>query len=539
MIKRIFLIVLDSFGVGAAPDADKWGDNGSDTLGAIRSHPEFDCPTLASLGLFHIDGVCGGIGLPQAAYGRMREQSNGKDTTIGHWEIAGLVSDEPLPTYPDGFPDEIIDEFARRTGHKVLCNKPYSGTDVIRDYGREAVDSGALIVYTSADSVFQVAAHEAVVPVDELYRCCEIAREMLTGHHGVGRVIARPFEGEWPYVRTSRRHDFSLVPPRDTMLDRLSEAGRDVVTVGKIYDIFAGKGIPASECRRTEGNDHGMRLTSELLDRDFRGLCFVNLVDFDSAYGHRNDVAGYARAMTAFDRWLSDFVPRLGEDDVLMITADHGCDPSTPSTDHSREYTPLLVYGKRIRAGYALGTRQSFADISATVLEALGAEQGSTAGQSFWKDIYAGDAESPFTVGGKLKKKAQKALMQAASAAREGAYAPYSNFKVGAALITKTGKVYTGCNIENAAYSPTNCAERTAVFKAVSEGERDFAAIAVVGGPEEGPAPFCAPCGVCRQVLAEFCAPDMPVLLGTPSQFTAYRLDELLPASFGGKDLGK
>ena len=422
MAKRVFLVVLDSFGIGNASDAADFGDKGSNTLGAVCDVKDFLVPNLARMGLFNIDDHtdkrikkyvkkhADAISPELGTYGRFTELSKGKDTTIGHWEIAGVLSDKAMPTFPNGFPAEVLEEIKKISGRDVLCNKPYSGTEVIKDYGDEHVKTGALIVYTSADSVFQIAAHEAVVPVDELYRCCEIAREMLTGKHGVGRVIARPFEGEWPYVRTSRRHDFSLVPPRDTMLDRLTTAGRNVVTVGKIYDIFAGKGIPASECRRTEGNDHGMRLTSELLDRDFNGLCFVNLVDFDSAYGHRNDIAGYARAMTAFDRWLSDFVPRLGEDDVLMITADHGCDPSTASTDHSREYTPLLAYGRRIRAGYALGTRQSFADISATVLEALGAEQGSTAGQSFWKDIYEGDAESPFTVGGKLKKKAQKAL---------------------------------------------------------------------------------------------------------------------------------
>ena len=381
MAKRFFLIVLDSFGIGELPDANLWHDEGSNTLGAIRNHPNFNCPELKKMGLFNIDGVGGGVASPAASYARMREKSMGKDTTIGHWEIAGVVSPKPLPTYPDGFPDEIIKEFEKRTGRRTLCNKPYSGTEVIKDFGREHVKTGALIVYTSADSVFQIAAHEDVVPVKELYEYCEIARGLLVGKHGVGRVIARPFNGEYPFARTANRHDFSLQPPSDTMLNVLQRAGFDTISVGKIYDIFAGSGI--SESNRTTSNTHGMQVTKDMQDRDFNGLCFVNLVDFDMKYGHRNDVAGYAAAATEFDGFLTSFVKDMREEDVLMITADHGCDPATPSTDHSREYTPMLVYGNGIKSGVDLGTRASFADIGATVLEYFGTAQAGTQGESF------------------------------------------------------------------------------------------------------------------------------------------------------------
>ncbi len=354
-------------------------------MGAIRNHPDFNCPNLKKLGLFNIDGVGGGVSAPAASYAKMREKSMGKDTTIGHWEIAGIISPEPLPTYPDGFPPEIIKEFEKKTGRKVICNKPYSGTEVIKDYGREHVETGALIVYTSADSVFQIAAHEDVVPVEKLYEYCEIARKMLVGKHGVGRVIARPFTGEYPYTRTSNRHDFSLLPPADTMLNVLQKAGYDTISVGKIYDIFAGSGI--SESNRTTSNTHGMEVTKQIQGRDFNGLCFVNLVDFDMKYGHRNDVAGYAAAATEFDNFLTGFIKDMREDDVLLITADHGCDPSTPSTDHSREYTPMLIYGNNIKGGVNLGTRASFSDISATVLDYFGVAQGKTGGESFLKEV--------------------------------------------------------------------------------------------------------------------------------------------------------
>ena len=385
MIKRFFLIVLDSVGIGEMPDADAFGDAGSNTLGAIRKSAAFDCPNLEKLGLFNIEGVGGGVDAPQAAYARMRERSAGKDTTIGHWEIAGLVSEHPLPTYPNGFPPEVISAFEEATGRRVICNKPYSGTDVIRDYGEEHLRTGALIVYTSADSVFQIAAHEGIVPIDELYRYCEIARDLLKGRHGVGRVIARPFEGEHPFRRTPRRHDYSLLPPAPTMLDVIKDSGLDVISVGKISDIFAGQGV--TEGHRTANNDEGMKIALAMAERDFHGLCFVNLVDFDMTYGHRNDVDGYAAALSRFDAWLPEFLSRLGDEDALIITADHGCDPSTPSTDHSREHTPMLLIGGGANPGVDLGTRIGFCDISATVLEALGLAQGDTAGESFWKDV--------------------------------------------------------------------------------------------------------------------------------------------------------
>ncbi len=385
MNQRVFLIVLDSFGIGAMPDAARFGDEGSNTLGAIRNHPAFDCPTLARLGLFDIDGVSplNHAPTPIGLRARMTERSGGKDTTIGHWEIAGIVTPEAMPTYPHGFPDEVLAEFTRRTGYGVLCNKPYSGTDVIRDYGEEHIATRKLIVYTSADSVFQIAAHEDVVPIKELYRVCEIARDLLTnafgGKHAVGRVIARPFEGKHPFKRTARRHDYSLTPPAPTMLDAVRSAGLDTIAVGKITDIFAGQGV--TETLRTANNAEGMATTSAVAARDFHGLCFTNLVDFDMVYGHRNNIEGYAAAMTAFDRWLADFLPTLGEQDLLMITADHGCDPATPSTDHSREYTPLIVYSPAV-SPCNLGTRDTFADISATVLDWLGVPSVGLAGES-------------------------------------------------------------------------------------------------------------------------------------------------------------
>lgn len=385
MSKRVFIIVLDSCGCGEMPDSYLWHDEGSNTLGAIRNDEHFDCPNLVKLGLFNIEGVGGGVSAPKASFARMKETSMGKDTTIGHWEIAGIISPKPLPTYPNGFPDDVIEEFEKRTGRKVLCNKPYSGTEVIKDYGEEHIKTGALIVYTSADSVFQIAAHEDVVPVPELYRYCQIARDMLQGEHCVGRVIARPFTGEWPFTRTANRHDYSLIPPHTTMLDVLKKHNLATISVGKIYDIFAGKSV--SESNRTTSNANGMEVTLDIQKRDFEGLCFVNLVDFDMKYGHRNDIVGYASAMTEFDRYLGEFMKNMRPDDMLIITADHGCDPSTPSTDHSREYVPMLVYGDGIKAGVDLGTRSTFADISATVLNYLGAPQEDTAGESFLSKV--------------------------------------------------------------------------------------------------------------------------------------------------------
>lgn len=385
MAKRVFLIVLDSVGIGEMPDAAAWGDEGSNTLKAIRNHPEFFCPNLTEMGLFSIDGIDEKIPSTRTCYARMREASKGKDTTIGHWEIAGIYSPKPLPTYPDGFPQEVLDEFEKRTGKGVLCNKPYSGTEVIKDYGEEHIRTGKLIVYTSADSVFQIAAHEDIVPIKELYRYCEIAREMLQGEHGVGRVIARPFTGEYPFTRTPRRHDYSLTPPSATLPSVMKESGYDVISVGKIYDIFAGQGF--TESYPTVNNEDGMDKTMGIANRDFNGLCFVNLVDFDMVYGHRNDIAGYAKALTMFDRRLGEFLSLLKGNDLLIITADHGCDPSTPSTDHSREYTPMIAYGKKVKAGVNLGTRDSFADIGATVLEWFDLPTDKIYGKSFLKEI--------------------------------------------------------------------------------------------------------------------------------------------------------
>lgn len=386
-MKRIFLIVLDSYGIGEAPDADKFGDVGCNTLRSITGSKEYDTPLMKEMGLFNIDGVdyMNGVDRTIGAYGRLTEQSAGKDTTIGHWEIAGIISKNPLPTYPNGFPQEILDRFSAMTGRGVLCNKPYSGTDVIRDYGKEHMETGKLIVYTSADSVFQIAAHEDIVPVEELYRYCEMARELLQGEHGVGRVIARPFIGEeGNFSRTPRRHDYSLVPPKDTMMDALLSAGYDTYGVGKIYDIFAGKGI--AHTTRIENNVDAMEKTIALQDEAFEGLCFVNLVDFDMVYGHRNDIDGYAKAATVFDEQLKIFISRMKKNDILMITADHGCDPGFKGTDHSREYVPFLAYGKQIKENVNLGTRCSFADIAATIQDIFGVEQ-MTAGTSFKKEI--------------------------------------------------------------------------------------------------------------------------------------------------------
>lgn len=385
-IKRVFLIVLDSVGIGEMPDAELYGDAGSNTMHSISLSDKFFVPNLKKLGLGSIEGVSyiGKDGTPLAAHARMSERSRGKDTTIGHWEIAGIVSNSPLPTYPNGFPQEVLERFEKETGRGVLCNLPYSGTDVIRDFGKEHMETGKLIVYTSADSVFQIAAHEDIVDTETLYEYCRIARKILTGEHSVGRVIARPFTGEYPnFTRTANRHDFSLEPPSVTVLDELKAGGYDVISVGKINDIFAGRGI--TEYTYTHSNAEGMEITQSYLDKDFCGLCFVNLVDFDSSFGHRNNVEGYANALSEFDAWLGGFLKQMREDDVLMITADHGCDPATPSTDHSREYTPLLMYGASIK-NTDLGTRNGFSDISATVADIFGVKT-ETAGKSFLNEV--------------------------------------------------------------------------------------------------------------------------------------------------------
>ena len=363
-MKRVFLIVLDSLGIGEAPDASDFGDEGANTLLSAHKTGQLKIPNLISLGLGNIDGVTflDKANSPLAAHGRLREISAGKDTTIGHWEIAGIHSKTPLPTYPCGFPEKIISKFEQKTGRKVICNKAYSGTEVIRDFGEEHIKTGALIVYTSADSVFQIAAHEDTVPVEQLYEYCKTAREILVGEHAVGRVIARPFITEGgKFVRTANRRDFSLEAPRETMLDAISKQGLSVIAVGKISDIFAGRGI--TEEIHTSGNTDGLGVTLGLAKKDFSGLAFINLVDFDSKYGHRQDATGYARAICEFDSWLPKFLSVMKEDDALIITADHGCDPSDNSTDHTREYTPLLVYGKTVSAEN-LGTKSSFTNVS-------------------------------------------------------------------------------------------------------------------------------------------------------------------------------
>lgn len=369
-MKRVFLIVLDSCGIGEEPDAAEFGDKDCNTLKRISQSPYFAGKNMISLGLGNIDGVdyLGKVENPAASVARMREKSRGKDTTVGHWEIAGLISPSPLPTYPNGFPDDVLEAFSAATGRGVLCNKPYSGTEVIKDYGEEHMKTGRLIVYTSADSVFQIAAHEDVVPVETQYEYCRAARGILTGKNAVGRVIARPFTGEYPFVRTANRHDFSLEPPSDTLLDALKKNGKDVYAIGKIYDIFAGRGI--TEHVFTRSNTEGMQKTLEALDKDFDGLCFTNLVDFDMLYGHRQDIDGYAKAFAEFDGWLPSFTSKMRDDDVLMITADHGCDPGDASTDHSREYTPFIVYSRSLPAKN-YGTRSTFADIAATVARLL------------------------------------------------------------------------------------------------------------------------------------------------------------------------
>lgn len=368
-MKRVFLIVLDSLGTGGLPDAQLYNDAGANTLKSISESKNFCIPNLIKLGLGNIDGInyVGKADMPLAAYSRCAEKSAGKDTTTGHWEIAGLILPEPFPTFPEGFPEEVLEEFSRVTKRGILCNKPYSGTEVIRDYGQKHMMTGDLIVYTSADSVFQIAAHEDIVPREQLYECCIAARKILTGKMGVGRVIARPFNGKAPsFYRTDGRHDFSLEPTADTLLDKLTEAGKSVISVGKISDIFAGRGI--SESHPTKGNDDGCRKTLEIMERDFNGLCFVNLVDFDMLYGHRNDVDGYALALSEFDGFLGEMMKKIKSDDALIITADHGCDPAFPGTDHTREYVPLLIYGKKIKPEN-LGTRASFSDIGTTIAD--------------------------------------------------------------------------------------------------------------------------------------------------------------------------
>jgi phosphopentomutase len=388
MKNRILLIILDSVGIGALPDAAQYGDEGSNTLKTCYDSGLLRISNMESLGLLGIDGMdyVMGNGSYKGVYGRMAEKSSGKDTTIGHWEIAGIISPKAMPVYPKGFPASIIEEFERKTGKKALCNKPYSGTEVILDYGREQEETGGLIVYTSADSVFQIAANERDVPVAKLYEYCEMAREMLQGEHGVGRVIARPYVGSYPnYERTANRHDYSLLPPRKTMCNYIEEAGLACIGIGKIYDIFAGSGITKSI--KTKHNAEGMEVLRQLVKEKGDGLIFANLVDFDMKYGHRNDILGYVKALNEFDVQLGSLMSELQENDILLIAADHGCDPGTDGTDHTREYIPLLAYGKQIQESKNLGTRETFADIAATILEMLEVS-GQTDGKSFADDIF-------------------------------------------------------------------------------------------------------------------------------------------------------
>ncbi len=382
--ERIIWIVLDSVGIGAMPDAGDYGDEGSDTLGNVSMKRRMELPNLCRLGLANIRNLAGlpRPDSPAGAYGKCRLASPGKDTTTGHWEMAGIILEKPFPVYRHGFPPEVIAEFEEKTGRKVLGNKPASGTEIIRELGEEHMRTGSPIVYTSADSVFQIAAHEQVIPLEELYRMCEIARDMLRGPREVGRVIARPFTGEpGSFVRTSNRHDYAVPPPEGMLLDQLASREVPVYAIGKISDIFLGRGITQSV--KTKDNLDGMEKTMAAMRESPRGLIFVNLVDFDQLFGHRNDVPGYARALEAVDRWLPNL--ELQTSDMLIITADHGCDPTTPSTDHSREYTPLLVYGHHVRGNLSLGTRGSLADIGQTVAENFGANLA--AGQSFLQDI--------------------------------------------------------------------------------------------------------------------------------------------------------
>ena len=385
--ERIILIVLDSVGIGAMPDANEYGDAGSDTLGNIARALPLHLPNLTRLGLANIRPLAGlePIAEPAGAFGKCTLRSPGKDTTTGHWEMAGILLEKPFPIYPRGFPAHIINEFECRIGRRILGNMPASGTEIIKELGPEHMCTGLPIVYTSADSVFQIAAHEAVIPVPELYRICSIARELLRGKDEVGRVIARPFEGEpGSFRRTANRHDYAVPPPPDMLLDRLSEQHVPVYAVGKITDVFLNRGITATV--KTKDNRDGMEKTAAASETQTSGLIFTNLVDFDQLYGHRNDVEGYARALQEVDEWLPSLP--LSDGDLLILTADHGCDPTTPSTDHSREYTPLLASGPRVRKGVNLGTRDSLADIGQTIANNFGTSIAH--GSSFLQDLLKG-----------------------------------------------------------------------------------------------------------------------------------------------------
>lgn len=385
--KKAILIVLDSVGIGETPDSSDFGDSGADTLGHIFEavHPEL--PNMMQLGLGNIQGakLGGGVQMPSGCFGKCMEVSPGKDTTTGHWEIAGARIQKAFPVFPDGFPASFIEAFEKRVGRKTMGNKPASGTAILDELGEAHMRTGDLIVYTSGDSVFQIAAHEEIVPLQELYRICQIAREMLCGELEVGRVIARPFlgTGKGSFKRTGNRRDFSALPPT-TCCDLLANDGKTVYGIGKIEDIFANKGITKSN--HAAGNPACIQATLKAMEEEYEGLLFVNLVDFDSVYGHRRDVKGYAEALKDFDQALPSIVERMGPDDILMLTADHGCDPTFKGTDHTREYIPILAWGKSLKAGVDLGIRSTYADIGATVLEFFGVEN-SLSGKSFLKEM--------------------------------------------------------------------------------------------------------------------------------------------------------
>lgn len=387
-INRVVLIVLDSVGIGELPDAAEYGDNGSNTVGNIvKVCGTLDIPNLSRLGMGKIDGI-DYIVVPQkieGCYGRMAEVSKGKDTITGHWEIAGLQLEYPFPTYPQGFSEEILEKFQKLTGRGVLANCTASGTEIIKEYGEEHMNTGKLIIYTSADSVFQIAAHEEIVPLEELYRICQIARDMLQGRDMVGRVIARPFIGQsGSFSRTANRRDFAAEPTSDTILDKIKQKGLDVIAVGKIEDIFSKKGI--TEAEHTKSNMDGVDVTLNYMKKQSKGIIFTNLVDFDMVFGHRNDPQGYKQAIEEFDRRLPEIITEMREDDLLIITADHGCDPTTDSTDHSREYVPILIYGKRIKSNINLGTRKTFSDIASTIADIFDIDN-TFSGLSFKGDI--------------------------------------------------------------------------------------------------------------------------------------------------------
>jgi len=391
VFKRVVWIVLDSVGVGAMPDAARYGDAGSDTLGNIARIRGLNVPNLCDLGLGNLKPIpeLMQASEPEGSYGRCTLASPGKDTTTGHWEMAGIHLAKPFPLFPDGFPPAVMDEFERQTGRSAIGNKAASGTEIIKELGEEHVRTGSPIVYTSADSVFQIAAHEDVIPLWELYRMCEIARDILRGPFEVGRVIARPFEGfPGDFRRTTNRHDYAVPPPKGMLLDRLADAKAPVYSVGKIFDVFLGRGI--EDHVKTKSNADGMAKTLEAMESQDRGLIFVNLVDFDQQYGHRNDVEGYGNALEEFDRWLPSLRAALRPADLAILTADHGCDPTTPSTDHSREYTPLLVFGPHVKAGVDLGLRATLSDIGQTVADNFGTAIGQ--GTSFLGQIGPGPA---------------------------------------------------------------------------------------------------------------------------------------------------